>query len=554
MRILSFLSVFVLLLIGCEKPAVEFSPKAAHPVNAMTLKKSAPATSYEVSGTVKSWKTEQIGFEVAGRVQWVLEPGKNVDGRITDADQNLISEGTPLAKIDPVRYEIAVQSATAALDVATMDKQIVQIRYQDTIPADIESASADARLAEDDFARIKRLQNQNAVSQAEYDQVSTRLQTQKLRLTNLRSSLKQASAELKAAEARITVAQQNLEDAQRDLEHTVLYASYRGQISEVHVVPGSVISAGSAVLTLQMMDPIKVEIEVSAEQSRLIQRRRQVPVRFTMPEGTDESQMAMVYVVDPSADASTRTFTVTLLILNKQYRPELPESLRSLSVARAAKIWPLNLNEVMGTDSDAFLVEENMLEHDDQGHFLWVMDGIELMQTMPDVMKVRKHYVERLGVRIPFLGNWVFQPVKFLDAGNDINSRTLIAGNLEFPEGNKDQWDGQSVVFDSGQHWMLRPGDLVHVNLGREQIKEGYYVPVEAIYEESGETFVFVIDENVARKTEIKVDLPDRLDTASTLRIDPLEADRFSETTRIVVDGVHFLKDGDKLFVLGEKE
>ncbi|TWU43401.1 putative efflux pump membrane fusion protein [Novipirellula aureliae] len=548
-RKITLLVSLVLLSLGCEKAPLKLAPKAAHPVTAMELRRTSPPTSFQVSGTVQSWKVEEIGFEVPGRIQWVLEPGRNVDGQITDVDQKLITQGTPLAKIDPARYEVAVESARAALDVAIMERQIVEIRLNDTLPADIGSAEADVRLAEDDFERIRTLQAQNAVSQAEYDQSSNRLQTQKLRLSGLRSQLKQTAAELKSADAKITVAEQNLQDAQRDLSHTVLYGSYRGQISKVHVVPGSVVSAGSPVLTLQMMDPIKVAIEVSAEQSRSIQRRRQVPVLVTMPNGSSEIQNAMVYMVDPSADPSTRTFTVTLLLLNKQFRSELPKGVDGISVARTVDIWPLNVNEIVGSENGIYLVEEDAIDSDEHGSFVWVLDGFELMQRMPDVMKVRKHYIQSSGLRIPFLGNWVFQPVTFLGDNDRITPRTLIAGELEYPCGQESNWDGESIVFDSGKHWMLRPGDLVDVNLGDDQSESGYYVPVEAIYEQSDETYLFVIEDGKAHKTRIEIKPTQKLDTESLLRVSPIGSDDFPAGTQIVVGGVHFLQDDDPVSV-----
>lgn len=479
----------------------------------------------------------------------MLEPGQNIDGQVLDADGNLISPGTPLAKIDATRFEIAVESAQASWEISKLEEDVTRIRLESTIPSDIESAESDYSLAQVEYDRLKSLRDQNAISQADLETAANRLQTQKSRFDNLNSSLKQTEAELKAAEARTKSALQALRDAQRDLENTTLYASYRGQISEVLVVPGSVVSAGSPVLNLQMMDPIKVEVEVSAEQSREIVRRRQVPISFPLPDGATHLQNAFVYVVDPSADPSTRTFTVTLLILNQQYRPALPDHIEEQNVARSQDLWPLQLNTLIGYDDPGMLfVEEGCINQDDQGDYVWIVRDIRFAETLPDVVKLEKKYVTVADLRVPFLGNWTFRPTRFADP--EIDATRLVAGKLEYPGDDVANWDGESLVVDSGPQWRLRPGDLVEVNLGSPDQQAGYFIPVESIYEEAGETFIFVVDGETVKKTRVRAILPSKLDTGSMIGIEPIDSSGFPPDLQIVLGGVHFLSDGDRVNVV----
>lgn len=538
---------FVLVSVGCKKE-LELPEKAPRAVKVMELKVSTPESPYNVSGSVQSWKTERIGFEVAGRLQWVKEPGKNVEGQIRDSERNLIKQGTPLAKIDPARYEVALESAQAAWDVAKLDREVIQIRINDSLPSDITSAEADVKLAEVDFQRMEVLDQQNAVAKSEYDAAKNQLQIQQTRLANLRSSLRQATAELKAADARVKSAEQAHRDAKRDLDNTVLYGSYPGQISAVDVVPGSVISLGSPVLTLQMMDPIKIEIEVSAEQSREIQKRRQIPVTFTLSDGTQKEDKAMVYLIDPSADASTRTFTVTLLLINDQIRPPLPDRLKGMPVARARDIWPLKISEIVGGTNGVLMVEESAIEKDGDQDYVWLIKDVSFGETITDLVKVERRNVVRGPIRLPFLGNWDFQQIIFDD--KTIDKEGLLAGKLEFPDVDRSEWDGESLVVDSGEQWMLRPGDLVNVNLNPTQGQSGLFVPVQAIYEDLGETFVFVVVDGVAKKTKVIAILPDTVDLDSLIRIEPDDTSALQPGANIVVGGVHYLNDGDKVRVV----
>jgi multidrug resistance efflux pump len=92
---------------------------------------------------------------------------------------------------------------------------------------------------------------------------------------------KSKQAEIESLKSAVLQANQSLRDAQRNLEDCTLYSSFRGQVAEVSVVPGSVVKAGEPVVTLQMMDPIKIEMEVSAQQSRRLRRTDVHPVHVT---------------------------------------------------------------------------------------------------------------------------------------------------------------------------------------------------------------------------------------------------------------------------------
>ncbi|MFG0264389.1 MAG: efflux RND transporter periplasmic adaptor subunit, partial [Rhodopirellula sp. JB055] len=399
----------------------------------MTLTRTVPVSSYTATGSVQSWKTEDIGFEVSGKVLWVLEPGANIDGRVIDAGGEMIQQGTPLAQIEPDRYEIAVESAEADLEVARLNKESIEIRLEESLPAEMESARANLALAEMEFSRIENLKVQNAASKSEYDQARNLVQTRLASLSGLLATEKQTRAELKSAESQIRRAEQTLRDAQRDLEHTTLYGSYQGQISAVNVVPGSVVNAGDPVLTLQMTNPIKVEVELSAKQSRSMRRRHQLPTSYALADGTQRHTNGYIYNVDASADPDTRTFTMTMLLLNERMRNRLPKDLPDDKVARSEDLWPLRLNRMMGTPEDVILVEEESIHEDEEGAFVYLVTNGKLRERLPEVLKVRRQRLKENGLRIPFLGNWVFQSVQMQDDNGepvDIDLDSLYVGKL----------------------------------------------------------------------------------------------------------------------------
>ncbi len=538
-------------MLGCQKPEMEFADKAAQPVTVMTLVKAMPPSSFMASGSVKSWKSEDLGFEVSGRLEWVLEPGLDVDGRIVDPEGNLVQPGTPLAQIETAQYDIAVESAAANVEVAERKKESIEIRLNEALPVEIESAAADLKLAQIEFERMQKLNAQQAASQSEYDQAENLVQTRLAALRSLEASEKQAQAELKSAESEIRRAQQVLRDAERDLKNTTLYGSYQGQIAEVMVVPGSVVTAGSPVLRLQMTNPINVEVELSSQQSRQIRQRRNLPAAFPLPDGTMRHVNAFIYSIAPSADPSTRTFTMRLLLLNEKFRDRLPDSISEDTVARSEDIWPLKLNRMMGTPAEVTLVEEKSIHHDHEGAFVYRVINAKLDDVFPKILKVRRQRLTENDLRIPFLGNWVFRSVSFLDdKGNReiLPQNTIYIGELESGPSAASAWDGESVVLDAGAQWMLRPGDLVSVDLSNSEMAVGFHVPIEAIYEESGEMFLFVVQDGHAKKLAVQLRQAGNLDAGSRVEI---QSPALVDGMQVIVGGVHYLRDDEPVRIVG---
>ncbi|QDS89243.1 Inner membrane protein YibH [Rosistilla ulvae] len=543
-----FASCALLFASGCQKTPVEYESKPPLPVTLLTLNKAIPATSYSGSGSVKSWKTEQIGFEVSGRIEWVLEPGKDIDGRVVDPDGKLLQPGTPLAQIDSARYEIAVESAEANLEVAKLRKEGIEIRLKEALPSELDAERANLKLAKLEFDRIEKLHQQNAASLSEFDQARNLVQARQASLSSLQASEKQTEAELQSAAAEIRRAEQALRDARRDLDNTTLYGSYQGQISEVMVVPGSVVSAGSPVLTLQMTNPIKIELELSSRQSRVMRKRRHLPVSFLLPDGTPRVQNGFVYRIAPSADPTTRTFAMTMLMLNEKFQDTPIESLTNASVATSEHLWPLKLNRMMVTDPGVMLVEEQSISRDEQGPYIYQVTNAKLRDVLPSVLKVRQQRIVENELRVPFLGNWIFRSFTFVDP-EPVDEETLYVGQLKFQDNRPQDWDGESVVLDAGSQWMLRPGDLVTVDLSSNVVEPGFYVPIEAIFEESGETSLFVFDNGRAKKMEVHIPPAEDLNAGSLVEI---ESDQLVDGMQVVVGGVHFLRDGQAVRALGQ--
>ena len=397
------------------------------------LKQSGAPQAALASGSVGSWKTEQIGFEVGGRVEFVAEPNTAVEGRVYDKNGMQIVDGTPIGRLESERYELKVSQAKA--DVAQAEQSLVaaKVELNDTLPAQITAAVATRTLAKTEYDRYANLLKQNAGSQGEVDRAKSEYENALAQIRQLDAAVKAKRAEVESLDNRVKQSRQSLRDAERDLEDCTLYASFRGQVADISVVPGSVVSAGQAVLTLQMMNPIKVELEVSAEQSRQLQRTRILPVHFPMADGTMTSREGYLYQVDPVADPETRTFTVTLLVLNEQTSADQDEQ-----VPTTDDVWRLDFDFLPGSTGGELFVDEKALLEDDEGPYLWQITNASVGKNPPPdgLLTVRKLRIALGPLKIPYLGSYVFQQV-LVDDPEFVVGENLVAGETH-------RWNGST--------------------------------------------------------------------------------------------------------------
>ena len=130
----TLLSIFGLVMSGCEAgSSVESSP-AVRPARLITVSAGDHSTPIQFVGEVASAHTVELGFEIDGTLQQLPLP-----------EGALVQAGEIIAQLDPERFELA-----------------------------LESALADHELAEKTLSRVESLKASGTVSQAELDEAMAR--------------------------------------------------------------------------------------------------------------------------------------------------------------------------------------------------------------------------------------------------------------------------------------------------------------------------------------------------------------------------------------------
>ena len=531
-------------LVGCDAETTRTKEKRPRPVESAVLSMQAPPERALVSAVVASWKTEKVGSEVAGSVDWVVENNSDIQGRVRDVQGTLIIKGTPIAGLDTEKY--VLQHKAAAADVARAKNAIeaVEIEINNSVPSQIRAAEASNRRAKRELDRSLQLFKKGAASGSDVDRDESNFANAQEGLKQLSALMSAKKTDLESRRSNLLKAETALRAAQRDIEDCTLYASFGGQISRVLVVPGSIVAAGHPVAVLQMMDPIKIELEVSAEASRQMQDRQRLSV-FAKKGGDTMELDGLLHQIDAVADPRTRTFTATILVANKR---SAESRLDDPMVATTDQTWRFNFQFFEGAESGKHYAPIDAIHSDADGKFVWRVTNLTVHDPLPEdrTLQVEKMRIDTLGSNLSFLGDWVLSEIKFQDTTFDPD-QDLIAGKLQVASGEPDDWVGSEIVIEKSKgQWLLRPGDIVQVDLSTTNSTSGFFVPMDAIARKDGKSTLFLVDDSssktVVHQTEIKI-ANEAAHLSSLIQIEAADPNVSLAGKRYVTKGTHYLQN-----------
>lgn len=185
------------------------------------------------------------------------------------SDNQTVTAGQPLVKIDPRRYEMAVREAKATVNARQADvaKSEADIKQQDSViaqaAADLENATENAEFAQKDFDRTSPLAARGIESQHKGEQARSALEQAKsvvrLKQAVLDAARQQTTAlkaQVEQAHAQLVAAQESLGKAEIDLDDTVLRSAISGRIGDRTVQVGQFVQPGTQLMTVVPTDDI----------------------------------------------------------------------------------------------------------------------------------------------------------------------------------------------------------------------------------------------------------------------------------------------------------
>ncbi len=354
---LSVLGIIVLLIV-LKKTGTIGSDSAVTVEVAKAAKRTIVET-ITASGKIKPQTEVKISPEVSGEI---------IEINVKEGQK--VKEGDLLVKIKPDIYISALERAKASLNSAKANLANAQARLQ--------QSKAQLIQAEKNYNRYKKLFEEKAVSEADFDNAETQYETQKADYEAAKQSLEGAKFSVMSAEASVNEAYENL-------KKTTIYAPMSGTVSKLNVekgerVVGTAQMAGTELLTIADMDKMEVEVDVNENDiirikpgdtaSIEVDAYLNHPFKGVVTEVANSSNNTGL-----SADKVT-TFTVKILILKESYADLLegkPEGFYPLRPGMSASvdIKTQVAKDVVAVPIEAVVTKTDSLDNDYEAVFAY---------------------------------------------------------------------------------------------------------------------------------------------------------------------------------------
>jgi len=233
----------------------------------------------------------------------------DVSGIVQDvdvADNQHVTTGQVLYRLDPRQFQIALDDAKANLAQTALTIEAMKRDYQRML-SDIAAEQAQVELDQVNYNRYATLVKSDTVSQASYDQARFTLQGDQSKLASLKQQAEVALARL-AGNPDIAVtnhpqylqAKAQVDEAQRELDHTVVKAAFTGIVTDVpSIAPGKYLAASTTAFYLVATDHVWVEAQPKETQLTFVQPGQ--PVAVTVDTYPHVEWHGMVETISPAA-------------------------------------------------------------------------------------------------------------------------------------------------------------------------------------------------------------------------------------------------------------
>jgi RND family efflux transporter MFP subunit len=252
-----------------------------------------------VTGTLAADQEVVLGFKVPGRVAEIaVDLGSP------------IQKGRPVAKLDTTDFELRVLQADAALQQARVrlglapDEADASVVLEETAIAKQARAEMDA--ARSRLERARQLFEKGLLPKADYDTTNSGYKVAEAKYEDSLDEARNRQALLAQRKSELEIARQQLAD-------TVLYAPISGMIRQRTANVGQYLAAGTAVVSVVQMHPLRLQTAVPEREARMI--RTGQPVRVTV-EGAPGTHDGRVARISPSFDETNRTLLVETEVSN----------------------------------------------------------------------------------------------------------------------------------------------------------------------------------------------------------------------------------------------
>jgi len=312
------------IVLGCNEPRNNNDNEDIVEEQRVTEVRTTKATigrivsDISTTGTVFALREARILPKISGRIETILVS----EGERVEQDQVLVRLEQQDFLLSKHRAEAALGTANAALQ-----QLLAGARGEDIqgAKAALSQTRASLEEAKGEHDRIKRLYEARVASQQMYDTVKARYKIAQQSVRIASENLKKATAgpteeDVLVTKARVREAEVGLEMAEQQFNDSVIRAPFSGIIAEKSLNEGELVSSMSPLALLRIVDIDVVKIECAIPENEMSRVKSGAKANIAVDAYPEDQFTGSIASISPVVDPASRTFKITIEILNPDHR------------------------------------------------------------------------------------------------------------------------------------------------------------------------------------------------------------------------------------------
>jgi RND family efflux transporter MFP subunit len=219
--------------------------------------------------------------------------------------RHLVHLGSPvfgaLAAVFVDRTNAVTQGQVVAkLDTTVEETQLALDRFRASNTSQIEAGKVDMAWNERELSRRQRLAGNMFSKANDIDEYVTKVEQDRIAIRKAESDLETAKHEAARSEAQLNL--------------KIIRSPMDGVVTDINLSPGEFIYEQTPIMTIAQVDPLVIDLVVSADRYHAVKVGITGEVHLNQP--VNASFPARVDAIDPVIDAASDTFRVRLLLPN----------------------------------------------------------------------------------------------------------------------------------------------------------------------------------------------------------------------------------------------
>lgn len=238
--------------------------KPARQVKTAVVSETPFGETVKANGTLAAYEQTTVSVKVPGRVRMI-----SVDLG------SVVSRGQVIALVDSEDYRLRVQQAEASLAQARARLGLAPDGTDDRVDPEQTATVRQARAVLDEARhsrdRAARLVEQGVIAKAEFDSVNATFKVAEGRYQDAYEEIRNRQGILAQRRSELALARQQLKD-------TAVVAPLDGIVQEKRTSIGEFLAAGSPVVNIVRMDPLRLRAEIPERESLTVHTGQDVRV------------------------------------------------------------------------------------------------------------------------------------------------------------------------------------------------------------------------------------------------------------------------------------